>query len=123
MKKKMTRDIPLPSSDGLFEGIHGKKLSKSIYDTPKPKITGEKLNAVNKAAEMNKKRQAEAAAAPKPMTKTQKIATAVGGALVTAGMAGYEMYHDAIRKDYVRSNKPYGDTPSRSELRKWKKSR
>jgi hypothetical protein len=54
-KNKLTRDIPLPSSDGLFPNVKGRALSKTKVAAPKAKPTGEQRAAVTKAAEKSNK--------------------------------------------------------------------
>lgn len=110
----------------------GKSISKTKFEAPRGKVIGEHRNAVSKAAEKNKARQGEAAAAQKPMSKAKKVAIAIGSGLTIAGKVAYDVYHDKIRRDYMGeynvgrgtiSNPPLGDNPSNRQLRKWKKSK
>lgn len=109
----------------------GKSISKTKFEAPSGKVIGEQRNAVSKAGEKNKARQGEAAAAPKPMSKTKKAAIAIGTGVAAAGKVAYDLYHDGLRKDYGthRASLTYKEQesvkthPSNRELRKWKKSR
>jgi hypothetical protein len=112
--------------------VTGKALSKTKITAPNSKPTGEQLAIVAKAGDKNKQRQAEAAAAPKPMSKGKKAAIIIGGAAALVGKKVYDVYHEGISSDYHteygygsgsgnKGKYPYGEDPSNKELRKWKK--